>query len=106
MGTVHSYAAFAAALAVAAPAAAAPKSIEFCTGMGEIAQIIMETRQIGAPLHVVANDLGGRLDGAELDLALALTEAAYNEPLYSSDEYKQRAAFEFASDVFRLCREG
>ena len=65
----------------------------------------METRQIGAPLHAVANDLGGRLDGAELDLALALTEAAYNEPLYSSDEYKQRAAFEFASDVFRLCRE-
>lgn len=97
--------AFAAALAFAAPAAAAPKSIEFCTGMGEIAQIIMETRQIGAPLHAVANDLGGRLDGAELDLALALTEAAYGEPLYSSDEYKQRAAHEFASDVFRLCRE-
>ena len=97
--------AFAAALAFATPAAAAPKSIEFCTGMGEIAQIIMETRQIGAPLHAVANDLGGRLDGAELDLALALTEAAYGEPLYSSDEYKQRAAHEFASDVFRLCRE-
>ena len=94
-----------AVLAFATPAAAEPGSIEFCTGMGEIAQLVMETRQIGAPLHVVANDLGGRLDGAELDLALALTEAAYDEPLYSSDEYKQRAAFEFASDVFRLCRE-
>lgn len=97
--------AFAAVALLASPAAAAPGSIEFCTGMGEIAQLVMETRQIGAPLHAVANDLGGRLDGAELDLALALTEAAYNEPLYSSDEYKQRAAFEFASDVFRLCRE-
>ena len=97
--------AFAALALLATPAAAEQKSIEFCTGMGEIAQLVMETRQIGAPLHVVANDLGGRLDGAELDLALALTEAAYNEPLYSSDEYKQRAAFEFASDVFRLCRE-
>ena len=97
--------AFAALALLAAPAAAEPGSIETCTSMSETAQVAMQVRQSGLPIYSVMNQLAGSLDGTDLQFAILMMEAAYEEPLYSSDEYKVRAANEFASDVFRLCRE-
>ena len=90
---------------MAAPAAAAPGSIEFCTQISEVAYSAMKVRQDGVPLHIAANHVASTLDGADLDLALGMFELAYAEPLYSSDEYKARAMSEFASGFFRICRE-
>lgn len=91
------------ALAVT-PALAAPGSIETCTSMSETAQVAMQVRQTGLPIYTVMNQLAGSLDGTDLQLAILIMEAAYEEPLYSSEEYKTRAANEFASDLFRACR--
>ena len=97
--------AFAALALLATPAAAEPGSIETCTSLSEAGQSAMMVRQSGLPIHSVMNQLAGSLDGTDLQLAILMMEAAYEEPLYSSDEFKVRAANEFASDVFRLCRE-
>ena len=94
----------AAALAFATPAAAEPGSIAACTSLSEAAQSAMLVRQIGLPIHSVINQMAGSLDGTDLQLAILMMEAAYEEPLYSSEEYKVQAANEFASDLFRACR--
>lgn len=97
--------AFTAAALLASPAAAEPGSIEFCSMVSEIAQNVMVARQDGLPMHLFANHLGSSLDGADLTFGLALMEAAYDEPLYSSDAYKVSAANEFANEMFRICRD-
>ena len=97
--------AFAALALLASPAAAEPGSIETCTSLSEAGQSAMMVRQSGLPIHSVMNQLAGSLDGTDLQLAILMMEAAYERPLFSSEEYKVRAANEFASDVFRLCRE-
>lgn len=95
-----------AALALlASPAAADPGSIATCTSLSEAAQSAMLVRQIGLPIYSVMNQLAGSLDGNDLQLAILMMEAAYEHPLFSSDEYKVQAANEFASAMFRACRE-
>lgn len=95
----------AAALAFATPAAAEPGSIAACTSLSEAAQAAMLIRQTGLPIYSVINQMAGSLDGTDLQLAILMMEAAYERPLFSSDEYKVQAANEFASDMFRACRE-
>ena len=97
--------AFAALALLATPAAAEPGSIETCTSLSEAGQSAMMVRQSGLPIHSVMNQLAGSLDGTDLELAILVMEAAYERPLFSSEEYKVRAANEFATDLFRLCRE-
>ena len=97
--------AFAALALLATAAAAEPGSIASCTSLSEAAQSAMMVRQSGLPIYSVMNQLAGSLDGTDLQLAILMMEAAYERPLFSSDEYKVQAANEFASDVFRLCRE-
>ena len=94
-----------AALAFAAPAAAEPGSIAACTSLSEAAHSAMLVRQIGLPIHSVINQMAGSLDGTDLQLAILMMEAAYEHPLFSSEEYKVRAANEFASAVYLMCRE-
>lgn len=97
--------AFAALALLATPAAAEPGSIETCTSLSKAGQSAMMVRQSGLPIHSVMNQLAGSLDGTDLQLAILMMEAAYERPLFSSEEYKVRAANEFATDLFRLCRE-
>lgn len=97
--------AFATFALLASPAAAEPGSIETCTSLSEAGQSAMMVRQSGLPIHSVMNQLAGSLDGTDLQLAILMMEAAYERPLFSSEEYKVRAANEFATDLFRLCRE-
>lgn len=97
--------AFAALALLVSPAAAEPGSIETCTSLSEAGQSAMMVRQSGLPIHSVMNQLAGSLDGTDLELAILMMEAAYERPLFSSEEYKVRAANEFATDLFRLCRE-
>lgn len=94
-----------AALAFAAPASAEPGSIATCTSLSEAAQTAMMVRQSGLPIHSVMNQLAVALDGTDLQLAILMMVAAYERPLFSSEDYKVQAANEFASDMFRLCRE-
>ncbi|WP_296222434.1 hypothetical protein [uncultured Sphingomonas sp.] len=92
-------------LAIASPAAAEPGSIATCTSLSEAAQTAMMVCQSGLPIHSVMNQLAGALDGTDLQLAILMMEAAYERPLFSSEDYKVQAANEFASDMFRMCRE-
>lgn len=92
------------ALLIAAPAAAQDKSIDFCVEASKLAETAMTVRQTGQPIHGVLSELGNALSGDDLNLATGLIELAYMEPLYSTAEYKARAASEFASTFFRACR--
>lgn len=94
-----------AALAFASPAAAAPGTLSDCTALSQAAHTAMQTRQTGVTMHEVAGALSSSLDGTDLALALAIFEAAYAEPLFSTEEYKVQAANEFASSVYLMCRE-
>ena len=94
-----------AALAFATSASAEPGSLAACTSLSEAAHSAMLVRQSGLPIHSVMNQLAGALDGTDLQLAILMMEAAYDRPLFSSEEYKVSAANEFATDMFRLCRE-
>ena len=97
--------AFAALALLASPAAAEPGSIATCTSLSEAAHSAMMVRQSGLPIHSVMNQLAGALDGTDLQLAILMMEAAYDRPLFISEEYKVSAANEFATDMFRMCRE-
>lgn len=92
----------AAAMLFAAPAAAL--DLQDCISLSEVAGLVMDVRQTGAPIHAVMNDLGSSLDGGELELSILLIEAAYQVPLWSTDANKARASSEFATDMFNACR--
>ena len=74
--------------------------IERCMIAGEFATAIMRARQSGTPIA----DLIEIADGDDIIIALILF--AYGQPRYGSQEYQQRAAEEFTSEVVVACMSG
>lgn len=98
--------ALAAALTLAAgPALAAPGSLELCTVISQSAGQAMILRQSGIPMHEVITRLSDTLSGDNLGAAVALVEAAYEEPHYGTPAYQARAVSDFSDLAFRICRE-
>ena len=95
----------AAALSMLVTPALADSKVEECTLMAEMAKSAMELRQTGADLPTVVGALSQDLDGGALSMAIEIMQIAYSEPLYSSDQAKERAANEFSSGVFLACME-
>ena len=95
-------AAFIASLVLAQPVAAG-MPLETCLSMAEMAENIMRQRQNGAPLRemiaIAASD-----EGPVADLAIAIVEDAYNQPQFSTPEFRDQAVSEFGVAIFGMCR--
>lgn len=74
-----------------------------CTTMAEIAEITMQSRQVGVPMrevHKLANDSENK-EFAEW--ATKIIKIVYASPRYSTKEHQKRASDEFGSDVYLAC---
>ena len=74
-----------------------------CESQAKLARSIMLVRQQGAPMHEamqrnakIKNEFARTVHGI-------LVKLAYEEPLYSSNEFKERSANEFATTIFKAC---
>ena len=74
-----------------------------CEAQAKLARSIMLVRQQGAPMHEamqrnakIKNEFARTVHGI-------LVKLAYEEPLYSSKEFKERSANEFATTIFKAC---
>ena len=70
-----------------------------CVSIGELAHAIMGARQSGVDLGRAMRLAGGN------ELVEAIVLMAYNEPRFSSDQYRQRAATDFANTWMLACYE-
>ena len=95
----------AAALSMMVTSALADSKVAECTLSASLAKSAMELRQTGTDLPTVVGALSQDLDGGGLSMAIEIMQIAYSEPLYSSDQAKERAANEFSSGVFLVCME-
>lgn len=68
-----------------------------CTSYAELAQQVMEARQIGVPLGDLIKT------STNADLFTPLFMLAYDEPAYRTEENQNRAISEFYADQFIAC---
>ena len=68
-----------------------------CSVMSKNAEAIMNARQAGVPMRT-AMELAG-----EDRYSQAMVSQAYSQPLWASDEYKNRAATEHANTWYSAC---
>lgn len=73
-----------------------------CTDWAEIAKTTMEIRQKSPDMARDFNAYAGQ-DEAVVKIMHGLTAAAYERPRFSSAEYQQREAQNFADDLFAAC---
>ena len=73
-----------------------------CTDWAEIAKTTMEIRQINPDMARDFNAYAGQ-DKAIVEVMHSLTAAAYERPRFSSVEYRQREAQNFADSLFAAC---
>ncbi len=85
--------------ALSAPVMAEQASCEY---IGTIAETIMKARQSDRPM----SKLMAVIDQYEMPSVKPIVVAAYQEPSYSSDSYKQKAIAEFRNTVELACYEG
>ena len=74
--------------------------IERCMIAGGLATSIMTARQSGTPIANLIEIADGD------DVVIALILFAYGQPRDRSQEYQQRAATEFGSDIVVACMSG
>jgi hypothetical protein len=70
---------------------------QICSTLGELAGIIMEIRQGGAPMSKVISQVPGS------DVVRALVIGAYDTPRYSTDGYKSEAIEDFSNEAMLTC---
>ena len=88
-------------MCVAGGAVAADESkLVRCTSYAELAQQVMEARQIGVPLGDLIKT------STNADLFTPLFMLAYDEPAYRTEENQNRAISEFYADQFIACMKG
>ena len=63
---------------------------------GELAKIVMQSRQLNHPMNTLTKG-----EGKELTKALVIE--AYKQPLYSTTKYKRQAVIQFANEVRSAC---
>ena len=71
--------------------------VELCASSANLAKTIMEVRQNGGEMFKLLEVANGD------ELAEKIVIAAFDEPLYSTEEYKKRAAREFSNEVMLIC---
>ena len=89
------------ALSVAMISPAMADRAEFCKAATYMAEAIMNNRQSGVSvidMMEIANN-----SQSNKKLLTSLITEAYAEPLYQTDEYKQKAATEFAAQQYLMC---
>ena len=79
---------------------------QYCSGVSDIAALVMIKRQVGAPINeVVKSDSEHNTkedeDVAKLVEAIALD--AYRIPMYNTEQYKKQAVVQFANDTYAVC---
>ena len=72
---------------------------EYCKEVYEIAVSVMNLRQSGVSMP----DLMGWADGD--DLSTLMVETAFETPLYSTDEFKERAIASYSEMFYKACRK-
>ena len=72
---------------------------EYCKEVYEIAVSVMNLRQSGVSMP----DLMGWADGD--DLSTLMVETAFETPLYSTDEFKERAVASYSEMFYKACRK-
>ena len=72
---------------------------EYCKEVYETAVIVMNLRQSGVSMP----DLMGWTDGDEL--STLMVETAFETPLYSTDEFKERAIASYSEVFYKACRK-
>lgn len=67
-----------------------------CKQIESMASVVMKARQYNVPASKM-------MELAENELRVAMIEEAFSEPLYSSEEYKQKAIQGFANKYYMQC---
>lgn len=70
-----------------------------CNQLSTAAEYVMEQRQKGAAMREMMSVL------PDNDMYREMVNLAYDEPLYTTDEYIQRAITEFGNDTYQFCQE-
>lgn len=84
-------------------AIAEPTPHEFCTEIAGLAEVIMEGRQNGTPMHAMM-DVAARVSDPAMNSATeTLVIDAFSHPRYSTAQYKQNTIGDFADSAYLSC---
>lgn len=95
-------------LGCSAPVAAKdnPYVKQYCSGVSDIAALVMIQRQTGVHIKEVMKS-DSKYDTKEDKEVAKLVEAialdAYSVPLYNTEQYKRQAVVQFSNEVFVSC---
>lgn len=84
-------------------AIAEPTPHEFCTEIAGLAEVIMEGRQNGTPMHAMMDVAAQGSDPAMNSATEALIIDAFSHPRYSAERYKQNTISDFADSAYLSC---
>lgn len=75
-----------------------------CKNMAEFAKNLMKNRQSEVPLTRVVEIIKEQeLESESEEFQMYLALEAYDEPLWSGQEHKQRAIIEYENKIYSLC---
>ncbi len=81
-------------------------SIEDCEGAAKVGRIIMDARQSGTPAREVMSVMSvSEMEGPARKVMTSVILLAYEEPIYSTEQYKQQAITEFENGIYIGCLE-
>lgn len=89
-------------LALSIPSYADVDADSFCESIMEAAEVTMRSRQTGVSA-VEAIELANNATGSIRDMLREMIVKAYSSPRYSTDEYRESAADDFATDYYIEC---
>jgi hypothetical protein len=79
-------------------------SISDCEGAAKIGRIIMDARQSGTPVREVMSVMSiSEMEGPAREVMTSVILLAYEEPIYSTEKYKQQAITEFENGIYVGC---
>lgn len=94
-----------AAIAMLLPvsAIAEPTPHEFCTEIAGLAEVIMEGRQNGTPMHAMMDVAARGSDPVMNSATETLVIDAFSRPRYGTEQYKQMTISDFADSAYLSC---
>ena len=79
---------------------------QYCSGVSDIAALVMIQRQSGVPIKEVMkydSEYNTKEDKEVAKLVEAIALDAYIVPLYNTEQYKRQAVVQFSNEVFVSC---
>ena len=76
---------------------------QICPSVGQLAENIMNNRQLDMPMDKVMGIADAAEDEIAKKMARALIIDAYTRPAFSSDEYRLRATAQFKNEMLLEC---